>query len=55
MPMRKKGTPDKPSFVDFDYVKQVADLINRIGATTQRHGVRLALHPEVGSVFCVPA
>ena len=30
-----------------------ADLINQIGATTQRHGVRLALHPEVGSVFCV--
>jgi sugar phosphate isomerase/epimerase len=53
MPMRKKGAPGEPSFVDFDYVKQVADLINRIGATTQRHGVRLALHPEVGSVFCV--
>ena len=35
MPMRKKGTPDEPSFVDFDYVKAVADLINQIGATTQ--------------------
>jgi sugar phosphate isomerase/epimerase len=53
MPMRKKGTPEEPSFVDFDYVKAVSDLINQIGATTQRQGVRLALHPEVGSVFCV--
>jgi sugar phosphate isomerase/epimerase len=53
MPMRKKGTAGEPNFVDFDYVKAVADLVNQIGATTQRHGVRLALHPEVGSVFCV--
>jgi sugar phosphate isomerase/epimerase len=53
MPMRRKGTPDNPSFVDFDYVKATADLLNRVGAATMSEGVRLALHPEVGSVFCV--
>lgn len=53
MPMRRKGTPDNPSFVDLDYAKSVSDLINRVGAAAQREGVRLALHTEVGSVFCV--
>lgn len=53
MPMRKRGTPHKPSFVDLDYVKATADLINRIGAASQTQGVRVALHTEVGSVFCV--
>ncbi len=52
MPMRQRGTPDAPVFVDFDYVKAVSDLINRVGAATAGEGVRLALHPEVGSVFC---
>ena len=51
--MRRKGTPDNPSFVDLDYAKSVSDLINRVGAAAQREGVRLALHTEVGSVFCV--
>ncbi len=53
MPMRKMGTPGNPTFVDFDYAKAVADLINRVGAASMQHGVRIALHTEVGSVFCV--
>ncbi|MGH9029211.1 MAG: sugar phosphate isomerase/epimerase family protein [Acidimicrobiales bacterium] len=53
MPMRQRGTPDAPVFVDFDYVKAISDLVNRVGAATAGEGVRLALHPEVGSVFCV--
>jgi len=53
MPIRKRGTPDSPLFMDFDYVKAVADLTNRVGAATTVEGVRLALHPEVGSMFCV--
>ena len=53
MPMRKGGTPEQPSFVDFDYAKRVADLINRVGAASLTQGVRTALHTEVGSVFCV--
>lgn len=53
MPMRKRGTPESPVFMDFDYVKAVADLTNRVGAATTVEGVRLALHPEVGSMFCV--
>ncbi|HEY3773797.1 MAG TPA: sugar phosphate isomerase/epimerase [Solirubrobacteraceae bacterium] len=53
MPMRRRGTPDSPVFVDFDYARTVADLINRVGAAAQSEGVRVALHTEVGSVFCV--
>lgn len=53
MPGRKMGPPDNPNFVDFDYAKAVADLINRVGAASLGEGARLALHPEVGSVFCV--
>jgi sugar phosphate isomerase/epimerase len=53
MPMRRSGTPQEPVFVDFDYAKTVADLINRVGAAAQSEGVRVALHTEVGSVFCV--
>lgn len=53
MPMRRGGTPEQPSFVDFDYAKRVADLINRVGAASLSQGVRTALHTEVGSVFCV--
>jgi sugar phosphate isomerase/epimerase len=51
MPMRQMGTPGNPTFVDLDYAKATADLINRVGAATLSEGVRLALHPEVGSVF----
>jgi sugar phosphate isomerase/epimerase len=53
MPMRQMGTAEKPKFVDLDYAKAIADLINRVGAATLSEGVRLALHPEVGSVFCL--
>ncbi|HEY7014418.1 MAG TPA: sugar phosphate isomerase/epimerase [Streptosporangiaceae bacterium] len=53
MPMRSQGTPEQPNFVDFDYAKRVSDLINRVGAASLSQGVRLALHTEVGSVFCV--
>lgn len=52
MPMRTMGTPENPNFVDLDYAKTVADLINRVGAASLGEGARLALHPEVGSVFC---
>jgi sugar phosphate isomerase/epimerase len=53
MPMRAMGTPDKPTFVDLDYAKAISDLINRVGAASLTEGVRVALHTEVGSVFCV--
>lgn len=53
MPMRRRGTPEQPSFVDLDYAKRISDLINRVGAASLSQGVRLALHTEVGSVFCV--
>ncbi len=53
MPMRKMGPPDNPNFVDLEYAKAIADLINRVGAASLGEGARIALHPEVGSVFCV--
>jgi sugar phosphate isomerase/epimerase len=53
MPMRRRGTPEQPVFVDFGYAKKLSDFINRLGAAVLTEGVRLALHPEVGSVFCV--
>jgi sugar phosphate isomerase/epimerase len=39
-------------FVDLDYAKSVADLVNRLGAATRQEGVGIALHTEMGSVFC---
>jgi sugar phosphate isomerase/epimerase len=39
-------------FVDLDYAKSVADLINRLGAATRQEGVGVALHTEMGSAFC---
>src|SRR4029077_6771171 len=53
MPMRRRGSPEQPVFVDFGYAKNLSDFINRLGAAVLTEGVRLALHPEVGSVFCV--
>lgn len=52
MPMRKLGDPEQPTFVDLDYAQRLSDLVNRVGAATLSKGARLALHPEVGSVFC---
>jgi sugar phosphate isomerase/epimerase len=53
MPMRVREASGPPQFVDLDYAKAVADLVNRMGAAARREEVRLALHTEMGSVFCL--
>jgi sugar phosphate isomerase/epimerase len=40
------------TFLDFDYLKGVADFLNRIGGVVRDHGLRYAIHPEAGSIFC---
>jgi sugar phosphate isomerase/epimerase len=40
------------TFLDFDYLKGMADLANRIGAAVRDNGLTYAIHPEAGSVFC---
>jgi sugar phosphate isomerase/epimerase len=53
MPMRVREASGPSRFVDLDYAKAVADLVNRMGAAARREEVRLALHTEMGSVFCL--
>ena len=55
MPVLERGEPGSETFLDLEYAKQVADLMNRLGAVAKREGVRVAMHTEMGSVFCAPA
>lgn len=52
MPALNRGASDGPEFLDLDYGKRLADFINRLGAAVSQEGLRLALHTELGSVFC---
>ena len=51
LPERKLWNAPDQYFVDIDFAKRLADLINRIGLTTRQHGVRFAIHAASGSVF----
>jgi sugar phosphate isomerase/epimerase len=52
MPVLERGEPGAETFLDLEYAKQVADLMNRLGAVAKREGVQVAMHTEMGSVFC---
>jgi sugar phosphate isomerase/epimerase len=39
-------------FVDLDYIKRLADLVNEVGLAVAGRGLKFGLHPEFGSVFC---
>jgi len=52
MPVLEREAAGMTSFLDLDYAKAVADVINRLGEATRREGAQLALHTEMGSVFC---
>jgi inosose dehydratase len=54
MPMRKTRGERPATFVDIAAATPVADVVNRIGAATQEHGVQLAMHTEAHSVFWTP-
>ena len=51
LPMRRRRPGTPPSFVDLRAAEPIGDLLNRMGAVTQRHGVRVALHTEAHSIF----
>ncbi len=52
MPALDRGTAETPLFCDLDYGNTLADFLNRVGAAVGREGIQLALHTELGSVFC---
>ncbi len=39
-------------FVDLEYIKRLADLVNNVGLAVAERGLKFAMHPEFGSVFC---
>jgi len=45
----RDATP--PRFVDLKTAEPIADILNRMAATTMQYGVKLALHPEAFSMF----
>lgn len=40
------------TFLDFAYLNGVAEFLNRIGDAVRARGLRYAIHPEIGSIFC---
>lgn len=51
LPLRTSRDAHPPHFVDLKTIEPIADTINRMGAATLQHGVKLALHPEAFSMF----
>jgi sugar phosphate isomerase/epimerase len=39
-------------FVDLEYIKRLADLVNNVGLAVAESGLKYGMHPEFGSVFC---
>ena len=53
MPVLDRRSGAEERFLDLEYAKRVADLLNRLGSVVRKEGVELALHTELGSVFCL--
>jgi sugar phosphate isomerase/epimerase len=51
LPMRQTPGIEPAVFVDLALAQRLADFLNRLGATTARHHVKLALHTEAHSMF----
>lgn len=51
LPLRKSRAADPPLFVNLKLAERLADLLNRMGATTLKYGVKVTLHPEAFSMF----
>jgi sugar phosphate isomerase/epimerase len=51
LPLRQSWNADPPAFVNLDYASELADLVNVIGYTAMREGVRVAMHTETRSTF----
>ena len=52
MPALSRGSCGNTRFVDLEYGKTLADFLNRLGAAVSHEGIQLALHTEIGSIFC---
>ena len=53
LPMRRSWDDADPFFVDRTTVGRMADVLNRLGHRTLLKGVRVALHNEAHSMFCL--
>jgi sugar phosphate isomerase/epimerase len=53
LPMRRSWDAPDPFFVDRHTVGRMADVLNRLGHRTLLGGVRVALHNEAHSMFCL--
>jgi len=51
LPLRKSRDAEPPLFVNLSVAECIADLLNRMGATALKRGVKVALHPESFSMF----
>jgi sugar phosphate isomerase/epimerase len=51
LPLRHSRDAEPPLFVDFKLAEGIADLLNRMGATALKYGVKVALHPEAFSMM----
>lgn len=51
LPHRRNWDKEPPLYVDLDYARQLASLINRMGFETLKRGVKLAIHPKTHSTF----
>lgn len=51
LPLRASRNAEPPVFVDLKRAEIMADLLNRMGYTTLKHGVKLTVHPEAFSMF----
>lgn len=52
LPMRQTPGAEPVEFVDLKVASELADFLNRLGALTAKHGIKLALHTEAHSMFC---
>lgn len=54
LPMRGQWNAEEPCFIDADYYRELADIVNRMGYMAAKTGLRLAMHPESNSSFWLP-
>jgi sugar phosphate isomerase/epimerase len=51
LPLRRSWDATPPMFIDMAYAEELAGVINRMGYTAAKSGVKLAIHPETHAVF----
>jgi sugar phosphate isomerase/epimerase len=51
LPLRRSRDAEPPLFVDLEVAERIAGLLNHMGATALKRGVKVAIHPESFSMF----